>query len=583
MASTDRDAAMGPKVEDAAEEDLMASASSLWLPRTVVKRHRKKATLIWVFLLVAFVVYVGYVVWDTVDARRNPAASVQHKQSYFTFPDVAVCTSFLNGCLSSPPDSCLFGEDLILSSQTGFMEDIDTFDLADYPGVAKVESAFPNCAVMPLSKLTVNKTGVDNGDIGYLSASFWMIWFEDLYDTYNSSELGINTQHVSVQFIDIEQDVEEIGEKSTDVMLPYERIDIVPDEWFTASRNHMVISLSEFSGITKNGVRKEREQTYSQTTTTAKDNWFWTIDSEYYGVSFLQVQMVITKFEYTSVVEVDPVDVWAIIGAIGGVWQFVVMAFGVFFIFSEKQPPDKKMRNFHDTVMTPATTINRRLSSITLPKSSRSSQQDIEIDATDEDLPSGWVKRQRQDGGVYYYHVMTGATRVTAPNERDEISESTSATAAPQPRNGVGRLFPVAHNPQRSEFGGSHHASQRTNNGESLPPGWTQREDGNGKIYFVDTVNKKTQWNRPAWRSPSTTSSSVRAVDPPMRRSSQASRIAPSRISAPSDAIPSTTSGVTREIVDESLPPCWETRTTPDGKTYYANTVTEKTQWAIPV
>ena len=40
------------------------------------------------------------------------------QQSYFTFPDVAVCTSFLNGCLSSPPDSCLFGEDLILSSQT---------------------------------------------------------------------------------------------------------------------------------------------------------------------------------------------------------------------------------------------------------------------------------------------------------------------------------------------------------------------------------------------------------------------------------------------------------------------------------
>ena len=31
--------------------------------------------------------------------------------------------------------------------------------------------------------------------------------------------------------------------------------------------------------------------------------------------------MVITKFEYTSVVEVDPVDVWAIIGAIGGVWR----------------------------------------------------------------------------------------------------------------------------------------------------------------------------------------------------------------------------------------------------------------------
>lgn len=82
-----------------------------------------------------------------------------------------------------------------------------------------------------------------------------MIWFEDLYDTYNSSELGINTQHVSVQFIDIEQDVEEIGEKSTDVMLPYERIDIVPDEWFTASRNHMVRRASHLSGLLIIGLR----------------------------------------------------------------------------------------------------------------------------------------------------------------------------------------------------------------------------------------------------------------------------------------------------------------------------------------
>lgn len=38
-------------------------------------------------------------------------------------------------------------------------------------------------------------------------------------------------------------------------------------------------------------------------------------------LSLLEVEMLITKFEYTAVEQVDPVDLWAIIGAIGGVWR----------------------------------------------------------------------------------------------------------------------------------------------------------------------------------------------------------------------------------------------------------------------
>ena len=45
----------------------------------------------------------------------------------------------------------------------------------------------------------------------------------------------------------------------------------------------------------------------------------------------------------------------------------------MFFIISEKQPPDKKMRDFHETVIMPAVKISKRLSGITA--SSRSSQQ----------------------------------------------------------------------------------------------------------------------------------------------------------------------------------------------------------------
>ncbi|CAN0504636.1 unnamed protein product, partial [Scytosiphon promiscuus] len=43
--------------------------------------------------------------------------------------------------------------------------------------------------------------------------------------------------------------------------------------------------------------------------------------------------------------------------------------------------------------------------------------QDIEIDAGDEDLPPGWVKKQRKSGSVYYFHTMTGSISVAPPNE----------------------------------------------------------------------------------------------------------------------------------------------------------------------
>ena len=43
--------------------------------------------------------------------------------------------------------------------------------------------------------------------------------------------------------------------------------------------------------------------------------------------------------------------------------EFVVIGFGMFFVFSEKQAPDKKMRNFRKTVTKPASVVTKRMSS----------------------------------------------------------------------------------------------------------------------------------------------------------------------------------------------------------------------------
>ena len=51
-------------------------------------------------------------------------------------------------------------------------------------------------------------------------------------------------------------------------------------------------------------------------------NWLWLYEtSNDKLLSFLSVDVNIRKFEYTSTTEIDPVDGWAIIGAIGGVWR----------------------------------------------------------------------------------------------------------------------------------------------------------------------------------------------------------------------------------------------------------------------
>lgn len=53
----------------------------------------------------------------------------------------------------------------------------------------------------------------------------------------------------------------------------------------------------------------------------------------------MMIGFYIQRFEYTHIEEVDPVDGWAIIGAIGGVWQIIVVGFGLLFVYSVNRSP----------------------------------------------------------------------------------------------------------------------------------------------------------------------------------------------------------------------------------------------------
>lgn len=94
------------------------------------------------------------------------------------------------------------------------------------------------------------------------------------------------------------------------------------------------------------------------------------------------------------------------------------------------------------------------------------------------------------------------------PPPRSALPDYGTPGAGP-PKNSTARIGPVNTGP--------------------LPPGWEQRVDQNGRVYFVDHIEKRTTWERP-----------------------------------------------------EPLPPGWERRVDPMGRIYYVDHITRSTTWQRP-
>ncbi|XP_029470522.1 E3 ubiquitin-protein ligase Itchy homolog isoform X2 [Rhinatrema bivittatum] len=107
-------------------------------------------------------------------------------------------------------------------------------------------------------------------------------------------------------------------------------------------------------------------------------------------------------------------------------------------------------------------------------------------------------------------------TSTNAPSERSPEEEAAGELTAPPISR---QITPV--NPAASQIGA---VSQGP-----LPPGWEQRVDQHGRIYFVDHVEKRTTWDRP-----------------------------------------------------EPLPPGWERRVDNMGRIYYVDHITRTTTWQRP-
>ncbi|XP_028935598.1 E3 ubiquitin-protein ligase Itchy homolog isoform X2 [Ornithorhynchus anatinus] len=113
-----------------------------------------------------------------------------------------------------------------------------------------------------------------------------------------------------------------------------------------------------------------------------------------------------------------------------------------------------------------------------------------------------------------------------APSERGPEGAAAPAAAAPSPAPGAVTAPPAARpgqpgNPGSQQLGAA--------NQGPLPPGWEQRVDQHGRVYYVDHVEKRTTWDRP-----------------------------------------------------EPLPPGWERRVDNMGRIYYVDHFTRTTTWQRP-
>ncbi|KAM6409757.1 E3 ubiquitin-protein ligase NEDD4 [Rhynochetos jubatus] len=160
---------------------------------------------------------------------------------------------------------------------------------------------------------------------------------------------------------------------------------------------------------------------------------------------------------------------------------------------------------------------------------------------TSSGLPPGWEERQDEKGRSYYIDHNSRTTTWIKPVVQIAMETGQLSTA---PSTSVGRQ------PQATPSDSSQQSSQQQPEMEQgfLPKGWEVRHAPNGRPFFIDHNTKTTTWEDPR----------LKISAHPRRKTSL----------DPVDLGP--------------LPPGWEERTHTDGRIFFINHNTKKTQWEDP-
>ncbi|XP_036909842.1 E3 ubiquitin-protein ligase NEDD4 isoform X2 [Sturnira hondurensis] len=205
-------------------------------------------------------------------------------------------------------------------------------------------------------------------------------------------------------------------------------------------------------------------------------------------------------------------------------------------------------------------------------------------------LPPGWEERQDVLGRTYYVNHESRRTQWKRPTLQDNLTDAEDgniqlqAQRAFTTRRQISEEMESVDNRESSE----NHSSRRSSlqaytfeeqpilpvllpTSSGLPPGWEEKQDERGRLYYVDHNSRTTTWTKPTVQA--TVETSQLPLSPSVSASPQPQ--APTSASAPQATQPS-------EMEQGFLPKGWELRHAPNGRPFFIDHNTKTTTWEDP-
>lgn len=117
---------------------------------------------------------------------------------------------------------------------------------------------------------------------------------------------------------------------------------------------------------------------------------------------------------------------------------------------------------------------------------------------------------------------------------------------------------------------------------EPLPAGWEERQDANGRTFFIDHSTRTTSWVRPTGQSNTTHQHDIQENDARRERNFRIRRHLSIDGSATSSTENTGTSDQASSEAEELLPPGWAMQRAPNGRMFFIDHNSRKTTWRDP-
>ncbi|XP_049701343.1 E3 ubiquitin-protein ligase NEDD4 isoform X6 [Helicoverpa armigera] len=215
--------------------------------------------------------------------------------------------------------------------------------------------------------------------------------------------------------------------------------------------------------------------------------------------------------------------------------------------------------------------------------------------------PRRSVARSRVRGYIEVYHALVG--RVGEPGTEGGEPADDWELVEPSPQQGV--VQPVVSSSVPSFTGGDWQLVDTAPipiaiGGEALPPGWEERQDANGRTYYVNHIERSTQWERPTFmRNMSTESQAERmetaatefqrrfhiSADHDQPASPAASHNHQDETDGSTESTRSSSASSTQSQNlpnSDGLPPGWSMQRAPNGRIFFIDHNQKTTTWIDP-